>query len=183
MVVTYSDADWAGCKQTRKSTIGGCIIVGKHTIKGRSKTQSLVALSSGESELYVVLKAAAETLGLMSMLKDLNWRMTGQVYGDASAAPGIINRTGLGKTRHIDTSLLWIQQTAAEWHLKFSKVLGTNNPADLYTKHLDVKTLDKHVRTLNYYNAKGRAEEAPELHVMSQAWRQYTSHGEEKDWR
>ena len=124
MVTTYSDADWAGCKQSRKSTTGGCITVGKHTIKGWSKTQALVALSSGESELYASLKAAAETLGLMSMLKDSNWKMAGQVYGDASAALGIIHRTGLGKTRHIDTSLLWIQQTAAERQLKFGKVFG-----------------------------------------------------------
>ena len=121
MVVIYSDADWAGCSQTRRSTTGGCITVGKHTIKGWSKTQALVAPSSGESELYAVLKAAAETLGLMSMLKDLNWKMTGQVYGDASAALGIINRTGLGKTRHIDISLLWIQQTAAEGQLTLVK--------------------------------------------------------------
>ena len=84
----------------------------------------LVALSSGESELYATLKAAAETLGLMPVLKDLTWRVAGQVYGDASAALGIINRTGLRKTRRIDTSLLWIQQKAAERRLTFSKILG-----------------------------------------------------------
>ena len=122
-ITTYSDADWAGCRQTRKSTTGGCIMIGKHAIKIWSKTQSLVALSSGESELYAALKAATETFGLMSMLKDLSWTLEGKVYGDASAALGIIHRIGLGKTRHIDTSLLWIQQTAAERHLTFAKVL------------------------------------------------------------
>ena len=102
-------------------------------------------MSSGKSELYATLKAAAETLGFRSMLKDLNWKVAGQVYGDASAALGIINRTGLGKTRHIDTSLPCIQQTAAERHLKFSKVLGKNNPADLYTKYIDVNTINAHI--------------------------------------
>ena len=155
MVTTYSDADWSGCRQTRKSTTGGCIIIGAHTIKGWSKTQSLVALSSGESELYATLKAAAETLGVMSMMKDLNWKVTGQIYGDASVALGVINRTGLGKTRHIDTSLLWIQQIAAERHFKFNTVLGKNNPADLYTKYLDSNTIDVHVKALNFYTAKG----------------------------
>ena len=33
-VKTYTDADWAGCKATRKSTTGGCITLGKHSIKG-----------------------------------------------------------------------------------------------------------------------------------------------------
>ena len=65
IIKTYSDADWAGCKQTRKSTIGGCIQIGRHIIKGWSKTQALVAVSSGESELYAALKVAAETLGIM----------------------------------------------------------------------------------------------------------------------
>ena len=60
----FADADWAGDKVCRKSTSGGCIMAGKHLLKGRSKTQSLVALNSGESELYATLKAASEGLGL-----------------------------------------------------------------------------------------------------------------------
>ena len=37
---TFSDADCAGCRETRKSTTGGCITVGAHTIKSWSRTQS-----------------------------------------------------------------------------------------------------------------------------------------------
>ena len=77
-VTIYSDADWAGCKQTRKSTTGGCIMIGGHATKGWSKTQALVALSSGESELHAALKSAAETLGFMCTLKDLNWNLKGK---------------------------------------------------------------------------------------------------------
>ena len=84
-------------------------MLGAHVIKGWSKTQSLIAFSSGESELYATLRAAAEALGLMSMMKDLGYNVKGEIWSDASAALGIIHRTGLGKTRHIDTSLLWIQ--------------------------------------------------------------------------
>lgn len=68
---TYSDADWAGCKQTMKSTTGGCIMVGSHALKGRSKTQCLIALSSAEGELYAALKASVETLGVISMMSDM----------------------------------------------------------------------------------------------------------------
>ena len=107
---TYSDADWAGCRETRKSTTGGCATVGRHTLKGWSKTQALIALSSGESEIYATLKAAAETLGLLAMTRDLGWRLKGEIWSDANAAIGIIHFNGLGKIRHIETSLLWIQQ-------------------------------------------------------------------------
>ena len=45
----YTDADWAGDKRDRKSTSGGCIMLGGHMSKGWAKTQSLIALSSGDS--------------------------------------------------------------------------------------------------------------------------------------
>ena len=133
----FTDADWAGDKVTRKSTTGGCIMLGSHLLKAWSKTQTLVALSSGESELYATLKASSEGLGMISIAKDLGISMDGEVWGDSSAALGIIKRRGLGKTRHIDTGLLWIQEVAAERRLKFGKVLGRDNPANLFTKHFD----------------------------------------------
>ena len=95
----YSDADWAGCKLTRQSTTGGCMTLGWHCIKSWSKIQTLVALSSGESELYATLKAAAEALGMLSIMKGLGWSINGEIWGDASAALGIINRKGLGKNK------------------------------------------------------------------------------------
>ena len=158
---TYSDADWVGCKESRISTTGGCITLGKHVLKGLSKTQFLVALSSGESELYATLKAAVEALGMFSMLKDLGWRLIGEIWGDASAALGIIHRRGLGKTRHVDIGLLWVQQTVAEKKFKFNKVLGKNNLADL-----DVGTMERHRTTLACEFTEGRSKDAFELHVI-----------------
>ena len=88
-------------------------MLGRHTLKGWSKTQALVAFSPGESELYAVLKASAEALGLIALLKDLGYTVRGEVWGDASAALGIIHRRGLGKTRHINVGYLWIQDLVA----------------------------------------------------------------------
>ena len=67
----YTDADWAGDKRDRKSTSGGCIMIGSHLLKGWAKTQTLIALSGGESELYATLKAASEGLGIQSIASDL----------------------------------------------------------------------------------------------------------------
>ena len=104
----FTDADRAGCKESRRSTTGGCAMLGRHTLKGWSKTQTLIALSSGESDLYAALKASAEAFGMVALPKDLGYEVKGEIWGDASAALGIINRKGLGKTRHIDTSLVWL---------------------------------------------------------------------------
>jgi hypothetical protein len=43
----HTDTDWAGCPRTRKSTSGGCVLFGKHTMKHWSSTQPSTALSSG----------------------------------------------------------------------------------------------------------------------------------------
>ena len=140
--------------------------VGVHSLKSWSRTQSLIALSSGESELYAMLKASAETLGMLAMFRDFGWNVSGEIWGDASAAMGIVSRTGLGKTRHIDTSLLWIQRIAAEKRLRYEKAFGKLNPADLFTKHFDANTMDGHVRRLAFEVAEGRAMEAPKLHII-----------------
>ena len=45
----YADANWAGCTRTRKSSSGGCTMIGQHCVKAWSKTQSVVAKSSAET--------------------------------------------------------------------------------------------------------------------------------------
>ena len=101
---------------------------GSHTIKMWSRTQALVSLSSAEAELYAAIKACSETLGFLSLLKDYQVYANGKVMSDASAALGIIKRQGLGRTRHIHTSYLWIQHFN-ERGINFSKVPGSENCA------------------------------------------------------
>ena len=55
-VTGYSDSDWAGCRVTRKSTSGGAIMIGGHFIKGWSRTQNHITLSSAEAELIALVK-------------------------------------------------------------------------------------------------------------------------------
>ena len=87
--------------------------------------------------MYATLRTAAETLGLMAMARDLGIQFRGKIWGDASAASGMIYRKSPGRTRHIDVGNLWIQQVAAERRLEFGKVLGRENPADLFIKYFD----------------------------------------------
>ena len=62
-LIAHSGADWTGDRESRRSTSGGLVTIGEHSIEEWSKTQSLIALSSGESEIYATLKAASEALG------------------------------------------------------------------------------------------------------------------------
>ena len=71
---------------------------------------SILALSSGESELAAVVKAAGEGLGFKSSLQDFGLALPLEIHSDATAAIGMCRREGLGRVRHLSTSDLWIQQ-------------------------------------------------------------------------
>ena len=120
--------------------------------------------------MYATFKAASEDLGLVSVAKDLGIHVDGEVWGDASVALGIIKRKGLGKTRHIDTGLLWVLEVAAEKLLTFGKVLGRDNPADLYTKHFDWETIARHCGRMSTTFDEGRATTAPKLYMLKAVW-------------
>ena len=46
----FSDSDWAGCQDSRKSTTGFLVYFGSSLISWQSKKQSTVSLSSSETE-------------------------------------------------------------------------------------------------------------------------------------
>ena len=80
---------------------------------------------------------------------------------NASAALGIIGRTGLGKLRHVNTSYLWLQQESIKDKLMFDKALGTNDPVDINTKGLIAEVIRRYVDRLSMEHEEGRAELSP----------------------
>ena len=69
----------------------------------------MIAKSSAESELYGVVRHACKGLGTMTLCKDLGEKVSMVLELDATAAKGILDRTGLAKVRHIDVNCLWLQ--------------------------------------------------------------------------
>ena len=136
---------------------------GKHLIKSYSRTQSNIALSSAEAELYSLVSASSEGLGLAAMIKDYGRTVVPYLSVDATAAIGIAQRKGLGKLRHLDTQSLWIQDAIRQKRVHLEKVLGTENPSDLMTKHLDAASMNKCMGKLGVVVMEGRAQVAPEL--------------------
>ena len=70
------------------------------------------------------------------MAKDLAVEVQPRVLVDASASKGITSRRGVGRARHLHTHTLWVQEAVADRQLRIDKTKGTENVADMGTKHL-----------------------------------------------
>ena len=148
------DSDWAGCSVTRKSTTGVLIKVLGCTLHCISKTQQILALSSGEAELYAIGTGIAEGLALGNFAVEACICTTFKlvVYTDSTTGKSIAIRFGVTKkTRHIDLKFLYMQELVKQGIVELRKVAGTNNPADLMTKYVAAETLQRMVDQLGLF--------------------------------
>jgi hypothetical protein len=157
LITVRVDSDHAGCIRTRRSTTGLAAFYGKHVIKSASTTQTVIALSSGESEFYSIVRGVATGLGLKSMAKDFGVELELQLETDSSAARGMSLRLGAGKVRHIDTQWLWVQGVFNRKEAVIKKIPGATNDADLMTKYLDGKRIGELMLQAGFTFADGKS--------------------------
>ena len=170
-ITVCSDSDHAGCQRTRKSTSSSKLFHGQHMLRSTSTTQAVISLSTGESEFYGIVKATSAAIGAVAMLRDLGVDLEQpvdvrvkdstdaciEVQADASAGIGIAMRRGAGKIRHIATPTLWVQKLVGDRKVILTKIPGTENCADLGTKHLDIKTITRCLLQCGYKFVEGRS--------------------------
>ena len=120
-------------------------MLGEHCIKSWSRTQGVVALSSGEAEYYGTSKGGSEAFGLRGLAQDIRPSMSIEMESDASAAIGIASRRGIGKVRHIEVSQLWLQQRAANKDIILTKFHNGDNLTDALTKSVGKDIIQKHM--------------------------------------
>ena len=122
-----------------------------------------MALSSAESELYAIVKACAEAMRLLCLMKDRKKQMACVLLRDASAALGVVQRQGLGKLRHVDCNFLFVQRLNAERTVRFVKVQSANNLAELCAKSVSQEVLEKHVAATGGEFRTGRPQLCAEI--------------------
>ena len=148
LVEICSDSDWAADRETRQSVSCGTIFVNGNMVHFQSKRQRSVSLSSCESETIAAVSIMSEGIFLQKLIA----RISGiepevRLYIDSSSSRQLISRKGLGKARHLDVSLLWIQKMK---NVLVKAIKGVDNPADLGTKALSRDKIRKYLRTLGY---------------------------------
>ena len=148
----YVDASWGSERSVdRRSISGGCLMLGKACIKSWARPQQSVALSSAESELYALVEGSREALGARCAVGHIlghEGEIVPHIYCDSEAAVNISKMEGLRKLRHIDIRACFIQTEVQAGAIKVFSVKGTENPADIFTKNLDLNSTLKHMQAL-----------------------------------
>ena len=76
---------------------------------------------------------------------------------------GIASRRGLRKARHIEVNQLWLEDQAHSGKIALNQIAGTDNCADILTKHASAKILEGHLRRLDHRIREGRHVMMPSI--------------------
>ena len=156
LVEVLTDADYAGNRDDRKSTTSFQVFIDGNLIESRVRTQKAISLSSGESEFVAVVAGCSDGM----LIKHLLNKMTGgsclmKIRTDSSAARSMVQRQGIGRVRHLDASLLWVQQKESERAFSIAAIPSELNSADIGTKSLTRKRLLALLYMMKFVDAVG----------------------------
>ena len=139
LVEVYTDADWAGCANDRRSTSGYCTYLGGNLITWRSKKQSVVARSSAEAEFRALANGICEALWIRRLLTELELFVDGsmKVFCDNKAAVAIAENPVLhDRTKHVEIDKHFIKEKIEKKIITLLYVSTKDQVADLLTKGL-----------------------------------------------
>jgi histone deacetylase 1/2 len=120
-LTAYTDADWAGCPDTRRSTSGFCIFLGEALISWSSKRQAVVSRSSAEAEYRGVANAAAECCWLRNLLCELQIPVNKAsiIFCDNVSAVYLSdNPVHHKRTKHVELDIHFVRERTALGQLR-----------------------------------------------------------------
>ena len=140
-LVAYSDSDWAGCPDSRKSLSGYLIMLNGGPVQWKSKVQSIVAHSSTEAEYIAVSVVCNEIVWIKRVLDFLGYSQhTTSIHVDNRSAICLAeSEKDDRRTRHIDVKYHLIKGLVNSKQIVLHHISGTDNPADMFTKSETVK--------------------------------------------
>ncbi|GKA49539.1 retrovirus-related pol polyprotein from transposon TNT 1-94 [Tanacetum coccineum] len=138
-ILGYSDADWARCIETRRSTYGYSIFLGGNLVSWSAKKQPTVSRSSCESEYRAMANTAAEIIWITHLLRELHALPPDRptlLCDNKSALFMSQNPVSHKRAKHIDLDYHFVRELVASGKL-YTKFIPTKlQVADIFTKSL-----------------------------------------------
>ncbi|GJS51859.1 putative ribonuclease H-like domain-containing protein [Tanacetum coccineum] len=153
-LVAYTDSDYAGATQDRKSTTGGCQFLGNRLISWQCKKQTVVATSTTEAEYVAAASCCGQVLWIQNQLLDYGYNFMNTVINiDNNSTICIIeNPVQHSKTKHIEIRHHFIRDCNAKKLIQMVKIHTDHNVADLLTKGFDAGRFQYLVSSIGMLN-------------------------------
>ncbi|GJU72238.1 retrovirus-related pol polyprotein from transposon TNT 1-94 [Tanacetum coccineum] len=139
-LVAYSDSDYGGANQDRKSTTRGCQFLGRRLISWQCKKQTIMATSTTEAEYVAAASGCRQVLWIQNQLLDYMYNfMNTKIYIDNNSVICIVkNLVYHSKTKHSEIRHHFIRDCYKKKLINVDHIHIDDNVADLLTKAFDV---------------------------------------------
>lgn len=148
----YSDADWAGDKNDRKSTSGHVIYFAESPINWSTKKQKCVATSSMESEYISMADAAREAFYIKKLAENIKQvEINAILHVDNVAAQTIASGKSNASTKgakHIDIKFHLVRDMFLNGDLDIRRVNSRDNRSDMCTKPIELDLYNTHTPSM-----------------------------------
>jgi hypothetical protein len=144
---TYSDADYGGCLDTRRSTSGFVMKMGTGAVSWSAKKQATIANSSTEAEYISASSAGRDIIWMRSLLTELGHKMdkpSPLMVDNQSALKVLKNPEHHSKMKHIDIKMHWIRQEIKRRAIEVHFLPTSDMIADILTKPLPRAAVERH---------------------------------------
>jgi hypothetical protein len=139
-VIGFSDADWAGQVDDRRSTSGQVFMLNGACITWASRAQNAIALSTAEAEWYALCDCGKSAIWLRRLLRDIGIPPTDPTLikeDSTSAIKWSTESAAWSRTRHIDIKHHAVRQWIESKQLQLEYCKTDDMLADLFTKPLN----------------------------------------------
>jgi len=116
MVSAFSDADWAGCVDDRRSTRGFAVFLGDNLVSWTARKQATVSRSSTEAEYKALANATAEVMWVQKLLTELriDHPLAARLWCDNLGAKYLsANPVFHARTKHIEIDFYFVRERVA----------------------------------------------------------------------